>query len=79
MLNPTNLSATLCWLGNEFRVEGGLGYVSAFPERKCDAWGTQFLSLKDTMSLARSSESLWLRSKYVQGEDWGRYSLNLTW
>ena len=64
MLNPTNLSATLCWLGYEFRVKGGLRYGSAFAERECGAWGTQCLnhllaavadqvSLKDNTSLDR--------------------------
>ena len=79
MLNPTKLSATLCWLGYEFRVKGGLGYDSAFAERECGAWGTQCLnhllaavadqvSLKDNTSLDRLRKSMRLRSKYVQGE-----------
>ena len=78
MLNPTNLSATLCWLGYDFRVKGGLGYGSAFAKRECGAWGTQCLnhllaatadqvSLKDNTSLDRSRKSLRLRSKCVQG------------
>ena len=77
MLNPTNLSATPCWLGYEFRVKDGLGYGSAFAKRECGAWGTQCLnhllaavasqvSLKDNTSLGRLSKSLRLRSKYVQ-------------
>ena len=42
VLNPTNLSATLCWLGYEFEVEGGVGYQVPEPPLGCCGRSSQF-------------------------------------
>ena len=42
VLNPTKLSATLCWLGWEFKVEGGVGYLVPEPPLGCCSRSSQF-------------------------------------